>query len=373
MAIPWGDWASLGGPSGGAVAGPVVQSNQDGRLEVFVCAPGGVFSVWQVAVNGAWHGGWAEHGAPASGGSIAGHVVGRNADGRQEIFAVTGDGVLWHRWQTAPDNGWSGWASLNAPEKSPLTSRFTVGQNQDGRQEAFCLGGDGQVWQIWQTSPNGGWSPWRQLGGPPAGIRASDRLAVARNEDGRQELFAMGADGALWHVWQQAPNAGWSQWQSLGRPRDSFDGSEPPKDRDLSDPLVRRNADGHLEAFCPGNGAFCNRWQERWRDGPDHVVWRHQGWNAKPRPRPEVGLTWLDGALNRNSRLEVTGLADDGALWHAWQVDTPPFWSSWESLGTPPGGLRQAGHTTVGTSPDGRLEAFVAGQDGAVWHIGQLA
>ena len=39
----------------------------------------------------------------------------------------------------------------------------------------------------------------------------------------------------------------------------------------------------------------------------------------------------------------------------------------------PPGGLRPAGHTTVGTSQDGRLEAFVAGQDGAVWHISQLA
>ena len=77
--------------------------------------------------------------------------------------------------------------------------------------------------------------------------------------------------------------------------------------------------------------------------------------------------------MNRNSRLEVAGLAGDGALWHAWQVFTPPFWSSCESLGTPPGGPRPAGHTTVGTSQDGRLDAFVAGQDGAVWHIGQLA
>lgn len=38
--------------------------------------------------------------------------VGRNADGRMEVFACGTDNALWHIWQTAPDNGWSGWASL---------------------------------------------------------------------------------------------------------------------------------------------------------------------------------------------------------------------------------------------------------------------
>jgi hypothetical protein len=64
----------------------------------------------------------------------------------------------------------------------------------------------------------------------------------------------------------------------------------------VTGPVAQNNQDGRLEAFAGGNGALCNRWQERWRDGPDHVVWRHQGWNAKPRPRPEVGLAWLEWA-----------------------------------------------------------------------------
>jgi hypothetical protein len=29
-----------------------------------------------------------------------------------EIFARGGDGAVWHNWQTAPNNGWSGWYSL---------------------------------------------------------------------------------------------------------------------------------------------------------------------------------------------------------------------------------------------------------------------
>jgi hypothetical protein len=39
-------------------------------------------------------------------------TVGQNADGRIEVFARGGNGALWHIWQTAPNNGWSGWASL---------------------------------------------------------------------------------------------------------------------------------------------------------------------------------------------------------------------------------------------------------------------
>lgn len=34
------------------------------------------------------------------------------------------------------------------------------------------------------------------------------------------------------------------------------------KDRPISQLIMQRNADGHLELFCPGNSAFCNRWQE---------------------------------------------------------------------------------------------------------------
>jgi len=39
-------------------------------------------------------------------------VVGRNQDGRLEVFARGTDDALWHNWQTVPNNGWSGWGSL---------------------------------------------------------------------------------------------------------------------------------------------------------------------------------------------------------------------------------------------------------------------
>jgi hypothetical protein len=37
--------------------------------------------------------------------------VSRNQDGRLEVFARGTDGALWHKWQLAPNSGWSGWAS----------------------------------------------------------------------------------------------------------------------------------------------------------------------------------------------------------------------------------------------------------------------
>jgi hypothetical protein len=83
-------------------------------------------------------------------------------------------------------------------------------------------------------------------------------------------------------------------------------------------------------------------------------------------------LVWLEGALNLEDRLEILGLAEDGALWHSWQIDVAPFWSKWESLGNPSVGIRAPDHLAVGIDQDRRLEAFIMGQDGAVWHTWQI-
>jgi hypothetical protein len=374
MAIKWSSWKSLGRPAETEVGRPVVQRNRDGRLEVFAGGRGRLFHIWQVAPNGGWLDRWLSEGTPSPHVGALAHVVGTNADGRQELFAVGEDGALWQKWQTAPNGGWSEWLGRGRPagDVRLSTDQFTVGRNADGRQELFGVGSDGEIWQTWQTAPNGGWSHWQKLGKPPVGVRRTDRLSVGFNEDGRQELFAMGADDSLWHVWQVGPNVGWSHWESLGKPRDKFDSPEPPKDRDLSQPTVRANADGHLEVFSPGNGAFCNRWQEVWREGPNRVVWRREGWNAKPAPSPGVGIAWLETARNFERQLEVIAMADDGAVWHSWQIPVAPFWSKWESLGKPPAGLQGKERLSVGTNQDGRLEVFAVGGDGNIWQIWQV-
>jgi hypothetical protein len=374
MAIKWSKWEALPPLSENILSKPFVQQNQDGRLEVFAIARGEIFNLAQVNRNGGWRNFWSSKGRPASitNANLRSYQVGRNADGRQEIFALADDGALWQKWQTAPNNGWSEWKTLGVPAKDiSLIENFTVGRNKDGRQEVFAIGSDKNIWQIWQTFPNGGWSNWEKLGQPHIGVRETDRISVGINEDHRQELFVMGKDNSVWHIWQVGPNIGWSSWESLGKANDVFDGSEKPKERNLSNPVVAKNTDGHLEVFAPGNGAFCNRWQERWRDGANNVTWRHQGWNEKPKPRPEVAIISLDVAINFESKLEVFSFSENGSLWHAWQVNETPFWSKWEDLGRPSTNIRKADQLTIGTNQDGRLEVFVVGEDNAIWHIWQ--
>jgi hypothetical protein len=44
-----------------------------------------------------------------------GFGIGVNRDQRLEAFALGQDGNLWHNWQVAPGDGWSGWFSLGQP------------------------------------------------------------------------------------------------------------------------------------------------------------------------------------------------------------------------------------------------------------------
>ena len=216
---------------------------------------------------------------------------------RIHVFARGGDGALWHMWQTAPNNGWSGWYSLGG-----WIDRLDLGRNDDGRLEIFARGGDGALWHMWQTAPNNGWSGWYSLGG------WIDRLDLGRNDDGRLEIFARGGDGALWHMWQTAPNNGWSGWYSLGGWIDRLD--------------LGRNDDGRLEIFARGgDGALWHMWQTAPNNG-----W--SGWYS-------LG-GWIDllkVSNNDDGRMEVFARGGDGALWHMWQTAPSNGWSGWYSLG----------------------------------------
>ena len=164
--IKWvGRWESLGKPPETELGRPFAQHNQDGRLEVFAIGQGAIFNISQVFPNAGWRQSWGNKGAPLSDVQIKAHVVGRNADVRQEIFAISGDNGLWQKWQVAPNNGWSDWKTLGKPARDvSLTEQFTVGRNQDGRQEVFVVGSDRNAWQIFQTAPNNGWSDWTERG-----------------------------------------------------------------------------------------------------------------------------------------------------------------------------------------------------------------
>ncbi len=329
----WNGWSSLGGQlAGGRLA---VAQNADGRLEVFGEAAGAqgpeLHHAWQTSPNGGWSA-WSSLGAPSTQflGALA---VARNADGHLEAFARVGlmsTGSLWHIWQTAPGGGWSAWDDLGGNVGAHVV---VIGQNQDGRLEAFVVSSTGTLQHIWQTTPGGGWSGWSDLGAP---VSLTEGLTVGQNLDGRLEVFAAGTDSALWHLWQEVPNGGWSTWSSLGSP-------EAP----LSEPAAGRNQDGRLEVFAIGQNELWHMWQT----SPGGA------WNAWANLGAPSGATSLGSpavAQNSDRRLEVFAFNLGQAVGHIWQTSPNAGWSLWDSLAGRPG----AG-PAVGQNADGRLEVFV--------------
>lgn len=325
-----------GTSAGIALAGvATVASNADGRLEVFGNGTDhALWHNWQTAPNGGWSG-WASLGGLLT----TDAALCRHSDGRLEAFARGADDALYHLWQTAPNNGWSGWNSLGGS----ITSDPSVDKNLDGRLEAFARGADDALWHNWQINFPFGiviWSGWVSLGG----IITSDPI-VYHDADGRLEVFARGTDGAVWHIWQTSPGGGWSGWASLGGVVTSLC-------------AVLQNADGRLEVFARGtDNALWHIWQVVPNGG-----W--SGWYSLG------GVITSDPSLGRNAdgRLEVFVRGTDNAVWHNWQVAPNSGWSGWASLG----GIITS-DIDVGSNADGRLEIFARGLDYALWHNWQVS
>jgi C1A family cysteine protease len=183
-----------------------VGRNQDGRLEVFgVNAAGNIFHTWQTKPNNGWYGSWAE--LYTNNDNLVTLDVGRNQDGRLEVFGISAAGNIFHTWQTKPNNGWNGsWAELYTNNDNLTTLRVT--NDADGRLEVFGINAAGNIFHTWQTKPNNGWNgSWAEL------YTNNDNLVMldpAGNQDGRIEVFGVNPQGHIFHTWQTAPNNGWN-------------------------------------------------------------------------------------------------------------------------------------------------------------------
>jgi hypothetical protein len=329
----WSNWLSHGTPPGsdGLRWSPAVASGDDGRLELFVVGDdlhpdgfgsgGALYHQRQTVRNNAWST-WMSHGTP--GPNVFGSpAVAPSSDGRLELFVLGDDAALWHLWQTVPGDDWSGWASRGAPPGVFLNSAPAVAAGADGLLEVFIVSQGGTVWHTWQTAPNNGWSGWLSRGTPSGVLFGSDSApAIARAADGRLELFIVANDLALWHMGQTAPGGSWSGWNSHHAP--------PGLKFQRMRPAVAPGADGRLEIFVVGeDDALWHQWQT-----VANSCW--SAWYSHGAP-PEAGLMGSPAvARGADGRLDLFVMGTDGALWHRWQTPNTD-WSQWYSRGTPPG------------------------------------
>ena len=204
--------ASLGGDSASGYIAPAFGQNLDGGMEVFAqhlwygfgnppCAGPHyeISHVWQISPNGGLSN-WSSLEQPSCSIDLAEPYLGKNQDGRLDVFAKGSDHYVYHRWQTAPNNGWnSTWASIGKPAAlSDVSPVMSIGRMQDGRLVVFVLGSDYEIYQNWQNTAGdeNNWSGWVGFGAPPS-VSLSNPV-VNQNLDGRLQFFTAGSDGVIW-------------------------------------------------------------------------------------------------------------------------------------------------------------------------------
>ena len=331
---PGGDgWRDLGGSLIGDVSAGVFA---DGRVAVFGLGRNG--GVWQrVQTSPGADESWTQW---AMLGNLTGLVgrptVTRSIDGRLEIFVRSGDGSLWHSWQTTPNGSWSDWTRRG----DGCTTEVAAGLNADGRMELFVCGVGGQVYHAYQRVVNGLWSGLEplQLG------KLFGNPAISANSDGRLEVAGRGLNGAIWRVNQTAPNGGWTDWSSLGGVL-------------RSDPTIQRHTNGTLEIYASGlNNTAWHIWQQpgtptgwsAWTPFDGVVLPPDARYAAEINPAGGVGIF-------------IRGTA--GHILERHVIDRDPWWSSWSSLGG-----TTIGSPTVVKRLNGRLSVFTRGVSSNLVH-----
>ena len=259
-------------------------------------------------------------------------VIGRNRTGAYAGYYVVNRlfnaGKIKYAWQTyAWSNGnWDPRAQLRQ-----VLNDITVGN------AGACCDKDQAV--------AADFGQWGYSGGGGGFDLETTGPVVARNADGRLEVFARGSDDSLWHRAQTSPGGAWDAWSGLGG-------------KLTADPVVAENADGRLEVFYRGtNGGL---WHLSQQTAGDSQWTGHDGLGGS------LAKANLAVARNADGRLEVFARDDKDALVHLWQKTAGGTYSGWDNLG---GVLRS--NVVVGTNADGRLEAFYRGTDDAIWHLHQ--
>jgi hypothetical protein len=333
-------------PTFGSTGPPAVCLDGAGLLRLF--ATDDRETLWTAARSAAsgWWQGWLSLGAPAGDG-VAQPAAALDAQGRLQMFAVgVSSGVLWQRRQTTPGGGWGPWTSLGAPAGVTLAG-LAVAPNQDGRLQVFAVGADANLYTVWETAP-GVWSAWGVLS--PAVVPISSASPILRS-GGLLAVVALGNDQAVHVISQTAPNDGWGPWAPLGT----------PPGIQIESVAVAPNANGLLQIFASGSddGLYTT-----WETSPG--VWA--AWGPLIDPPTAVLVVGLSAGLDSAGLLHVLAVDESQTLHHVAQTAPSNDWGAWSGLGGVTGSSVPPVMVADGS---GALAAFViASTTPGVWVVG---
>lgn len=132
-----------------------------------------------------------------------------------ELFRVTEDGRVEHRWHPDEDDAWSAWHDFGFRH----TARDVAAASAwSGHLEVFILATDGTVWhRIWWEDKE--WNEFDFLG-RPFQTRSARAIAAASKRDGHLDVQVVAVDGTLRNNWFDGTR--WAvakdepQWNEMG-------------------------------------------------------------------------------------------------------------------------------------------------------------
>src|SRR5207302_1296149 len=126
-------------------------------------------------------------------------AVGKNADGRLEVFAVDTNGVPWHTTQPTPS---SELGHVSKVGGAVGLGEIMVISGINGGLDVFAT--DTAAWFLWtvfQNCAHRNFEGWVSVGNR-TGFR---HVTAGSNADGRLEVFAVDTNGVPWHTTQPTP------------------------------------------------------------------------------------------------------------------------------------------------------------------------
>lgn len=263
-------WARMGSQQ---MAGdPAVARNVEGRLEVAARgADNRLYLTWQIAANGGWANVWMPLGEERFVGNPA---MARHSDGRLEVLVRGFDGIIYRKRQLRSrqeaeevrrqclgrcqqaDSRCRQECTRRPPQERPgcfsqceedeaecvggcpspqpdlswTTSWVAVGSQRmagnpvlvegvNGRLTALARGQDDRIYRIRQLDPDRlGRRGWEEAWTPLGSEQVFGDPSAVMNADGRLEVFALGTDGAVYHIWQVQADGEWMPgWGSFSR------------------------------------------------------------------------------------------------------------------------------------------------------------
>lgn len=298
---------------------------------------------------------------------------------QRDLFVVGRDGSLWVLWKVGNDQWTDGTSGRRGPARItpanflPTEARIATAKQADNQLDAFAVRDDGAIWVTWEVD-NKVWTDGDADHGYPAKITPSGltppgaHLAADRQSANQIDTFVVGNDGAVYVTWV----VGSGHWS------DGTPGNPPPAritPANFAPPgaclATAYQTNDQLDVFVVGH------------DGAIHVTW-------------VIGLgIWSDGEPGHDGPARITPLdlappgahlaadkqtvdqlntfvvGNDGAIHVTWVIGTGIWTDGGAGHASPatisPRLARPGGQLAI-TSSSNRMDAYVVGNNSAVWN-----